>query len=212
MAQEITVYDSTGKKATALSLTVDLVKKEMNGIAFSTAIRVLLQNWRQGTVASKSRGEVAFSNRKPWKQKGTGRARAGSPRSPLWRKGGVIFGPQQRVRSLTLNKGQKKLVFNNLFFGMSDNGKLGCLDVLFDKKPSTKTACSLLKNLDLCNKKVLIFLSKDDDVTYASFRNLPNVNIVYFDHPNAFDLNNADHWLFLKKDSELFNEMVGKWN
>lgn len=212
MAQEINVYDSTGKKTSPLSLTVDLVKKDINDVAFSTAIRVLLQNWRQGTVSSKSRGEIAFSNRKPWRQKGTGRARAGSPRSPLWRKGGIIFGPQKRVRTLTLNKGQKKIAFNNIFFGFNENERIACLDVNFDNVPSTKKANGFLKGLDLCHKKVLVFLSREDEVAYASFRNLPNVNIVYFDHPNAFDLSNADYWLFLKKDSELFNEMVEKWN
>ena len=64
----------------------------------------MLQNWRQGTVACKGRSDVAFSNKKPWKQKGTGRARAGSARSPLWRKGGVIFGPQPRTRTLTITQ------------------------------------------------------------------------------------------------------------
>ena len=84
-----------------LSLDVSQ-KKEVTPVGFSTWIRSLRQNWRQGTVGCKGRSDVAHSNKKPWKQKGTGRARAGSPRSPLWRGGGVTFGPQARVRTLAV--------------------------------------------------------------------------------------------------------------
>ena len=78
--------------------------------SFAIWVKALMQNWRQGTVACKGRADVTSrSNKKPWKQKGTGRARAGSPRSPLWRGGGVIFGPQPRVRKLSLNQGTKKM-------------------------------------------------------------------------------------------------------
>src|SRR5438105_1375079 len=83
-------------------------KYGVDSAGFSNYIRSLIQNWRQGTVACKTRGEIAFSNKKPWKQKGTGRARAGSRRSPLWRKGGVIFGPQSRVRTLKVGRAVKQ--------------------------------------------------------------------------------------------------------
>lgn len=212
MAKEISVFDATGKRCSSLALSVNLKEQVVNRTAYATAIRVLLQNWRQGTVGCKSRGEVAFSNRKPWKQKGTGRARVGSLRSPLWRKGGIIFGPQPRVRSLAINKDQRKKVLNNLFFGMLNADRIHSLDFEFDAKPNTKKAAELLRKTELMNKKVLVFLSAHDDSAYASFRNIPYVNIVYFDHPNAFDLSNTDCWLFLKKDSQLFNEMVEKWN
>src|SRR3990167_8761361 len=81
---------------------LEVRSKNVANATFSTWVRVLLQNGRQGTVACKGRSDVAFSNKKPWKQKGTGRARAGSARSPVWRKGGVIFGPQARVRKLSI--------------------------------------------------------------------------------------------------------------
>jgi ribosomal protein L4 len=79
---------------------------EIADVSVSTShyVRALLQNWRQGTVWSRGRSDVSFSNKKPWKQKGTGRARAGSPKSPLWRGGGVIFGPQERSRLLKINR------------------------------------------------------------------------------------------------------------
>src|SRR5260221_6802069 len=78
--------------------------KRASGDLFSTSIRVLTKNWQQGTVASQGRSDVSRTNKKPWKQKGTGRARAGSARSPLWKGGGVIFGPQARIRTLKLSK------------------------------------------------------------------------------------------------------------
>src|SRR5437588_407352 len=81
---------------TAKELALEPAKDRVAPKAFAIAIRTLRQNWRQGTVAVKGRADVSFSNRKPWRQKGTGRARAGSARSPLWRKGGVCHGPQER--------------------------------------------------------------------------------------------------------------------
>ncbi len=196
----------------SVDIAQDFVRKDANPTAYACAVRVLLQNWRQGTVGCKDRGEVSFSNRKPWKQKGTGRARAGTPRSPLWRKGGVTFGPQPRVRTLSLNANQRTLVFNNLFFGMLDKKSIYCLDRENEQKPSTKAAVAALKSMDLTNKKVVVFLAFGDVVNFASFRNLPNVNILSFDQPNAFDLSNADYWVFLKKDMDLFNGMIARWN
>ena len=86
---------------------------------FQFGLRALLQNWRQGTVACKGRSDVAYSNKKPWKQKGTGRARAGSARSPLWRGGGVIFGPQATSRTLRVPQSLRKNVLNALHLELS---------------------------------------------------------------------------------------------
>ena len=210
---DIQIYDLQGKETEKLAFGADVVRREESVKTFARAIRALLQNWRQGTVGCKSRGEVAFSNKKPWRQKGTGRARASSKRSPIWRKGGVTFGPQPRVRNLAINQKQKKLVFNNLFFSKMDKGSVGCLDFKFDKnKPSAKTACNVLNRIGLSDKKVLMFLPFGDESSLLSFRNLPNVHVLSFDEPNAFDLSNADCWMFFKKDLESFKEMIAKWN
>ena len=123
---EIVIYGLDGKTQEAVQ--VEFIAKEQNLKAFARAIRVLRQNWRQGTVGCKTRAELAFSNRKPWKQKGTGRARAGSLRSPLWRKGGVIFGPQPRTRTLALNSKEMNLVFNNVLSSKLANKSVMCLD------------------------------------------------------------------------------------
>ena len=187
-------------------------KKEVSPVSMAIYVRSLLQNWRQGTVACKGRSDVAYSNKKPWKQKGTGRARAGSARSPLWRGGGVIFGPQPRTRTLKTSKQVKKNVLNSILFNFLEQGKIVSLDwnnAL--AKPSTSAAFTLLKNNNLQQDKIVLFLPTTDATTYASFANIPNVRILFYDQPNAFDLVNGTKWLILKKDFEHFKNMVSQW-
>jgi large subunit ribosomal protein L4 len=209
----IPIYDAIqGKAVDNINISDVIEQKEKSPATFACALRVLRQNWRQGTVACKTRGEVSFSNKKPWKQKGTGRARVSSLRSPLWRKGGIIFGPQARVRRLDMNVKQRRVVLNNLFFSMLKNDAIRCLDVAQMQKPSTKMARNVLNINALQDKKVVIFLPFHDEVSAATFRNMPNINILLFDEPNAYDLSNSDYWVFLKKDVELFKEMIARWN
>ncbi|MCL4361145.1 50S ribosomal protein L4 [Candidatus Dependentiae bacterium] len=178
----------------------------------SLYVRALRQNWRQGTVGCKDRGEVAFSNRKPWKQKGTGRARAGSLRSPLWRKGGVIFGPQPRVRTLKVSKDLKKNVFSSLLIDKLRQGKIFNLDFNIEADlPKTSLAFNALKSAQLHDKKIILFVPAGDFKIHAAFSNLPNVGMLLFDQPNAYDLANCENWVVLKKDMEQFKEMVSKW-
>ncbi len=183
-----------------------------NTKALAQYIRALMQNWRQGTVACKDRSEVAFSNKKPWKQKGTGRARAGSPRSPLWRKGGVIFGPQERVRTLKVTKNHKREVFADLLWSKLEAQNVISLNWSVEDRPKTALAQSALKQAGLADKKVVLFVSTYDFITQASFANIPNVSMIFFDQPNAFTLAHGDSWMFLAKDSDLFKEMVGLWS
>src|SRR5438477_3297087 len=113
------------------SVDLDLKSAEVDKsaqIGFSTWVRTLQQNWRQGTVACQGRSDVSFSNKKPWKQKGTGRARAGSARSPLWRGGGVCHGPQPRVRTLKVSKNLKSGIFNKMFWDYLERGSILCIN------------------------------------------------------------------------------------
>jgi large subunit ribosomal protein L4 len=210
---EIVAYNANDESLQSLDLSIDLLKKELNSKAYACSIRALRQNWRQGTVGCKSRGQLAFSNSKPWKQKGTGRARAGSLRSPLWRKGGVIFGPTARSKMFFVNDKDKKIVFNNLFYSFIDNKSIYCCDFDSDSSgPKTKLSFKVLEKMGLSQKGVLLFLPFNDELNSASFRNIPNVTILAFDQPNAFDLSNCDCWMFLKKDLDKFKEMVLRWS
>ena len=196
----------------AADLNMENTQKYVSPVAMANYVRSLLQNWRQGTVACKGRADVAYSNKKPWKQKGTGRARAGSARSPLWRGGGVTFGPQPRTRVLKTSKQTKRDVLNAILFNFLERRKIGTLN--WDaslSKPSTSFAYKLLKNAGLEQERVVLFLPTADLITYASFANIPNVRILYFDQPNAFDLANGTQWLILDKDLEHFKKMVSLW-
>jgi large subunit ribosomal protein L4 len=188
-------------------------KKNVSPVAFAIAVRSLFQNWRQGTVACKSRCEVTSrSNKKPWKQKGTGRARAGSPRSPIWRGGGVTFGPQPRVRTLAIPKKMRNNVFNALLFGFLDKSRIVCLDWQPDgNAPKTSAVYGVLKNADLVNKKLVFFIPVNDVLTSASCANISGTRILSFDQPNVVDLANGDYWVFFRKDLDRFKEMVQPW-
>lgn len=209
----IRVFGGRGEALEGISFASSLREVAPNEALFSQAIRVLRQNWRQGTVGCKTRGELAFSNKKPWRQKGTGRARVSSIRSPLWRKGGVIFGPQLRTRTLTLDKEQKRIVLRDLFAKALAEGRVACLDFAPEAgKPSTKAASSVLRSAGLHDGRVVLFASVCDFDTHASFGNIQNVSIASFDAANAFVFAYAKQWVFLKKDIELFKQMVGQWS
>lgn len=207
MAKELTLAIT----AKDLGLDTEQVKK-VSPSGFSQCVRVLRQGWRQGTVGCKGRSDVSFSNKKPWKQKGTGRARAGSARSPVWRKGGVIFGPQPRVRQLTVSKKMRQAVFGDILLKLLNNKNVLSLNWAPENDtPKTAHAHALLVNAGLQNDKIILFVSRDDRFTHASFANLPNVQMLLFDQPNAFDLAFGDYWVVLNKDLEAFKEMVSAW-
>jgi len=181
-------------------------------IVFSTWVRVLAKNWRQGTVACQGRADVSHTNRKPWKQKGTGRARAGSARSPLWKGGGVIFGPQARVRTVKMARKMRSKVMLTMLANYLDQKNIVCADwSLSTEHPKTSEAQELVNSVGLANKKIILFVAPYDFHSALSFANISNVRPLAFDQANAYDLANSDCWLFLKKDFDHFKGMVSQW-
>jgi large subunit ribosomal protein L4 len=210
--------DLNSEKMHATAITTDNLnlsdkdKVDLSDKALAQCIKALRKNWRQGTVACKARAEVALSGKKPWKQKGTGRAHAGTARSPLWRKGGVIFGPQQRVKNAVIPKAMRKQVFAGLLWNSLDNEKIISLHLDVEgNAPKTKQAYNALKSADLHDKKINLFVSHEDMLTHASFSNLPNVRMLLFDQANIYELSDSDYWVFLDKDINAFKEMVNLW-
>jgi len=194
-----------------LGITLPEVQQGID-VAFALWVRALLQNWRQGTVGCKGRADVSRTGKKPFKQKGTGRARAGTARSQLWRGGGVIFGPQARTKKLKITKAAKKSVLKKLLCDYINQNKVLALDWNVEgEKPQTSAAYDLLKKANVVDKKILVFLPMEDVMSYASFRNLPHVRLVFFDQVQALDLANSDYWVFFKKDKDKFKEMVLGW-
>lgn len=181
-------------------------------VGVATWTRVLRQNWRQGTVGCKGRSDVAFSGKKPWKQKGTGRARAGMASSPLWRKGGVIFGPMPRVRKLSLPKKAKQLVLLNVLWDLLNLKKLISLKwALVGDKPRTSYAVELLRDAQVAGKKVCLILQPGDVIQQASFANVPNLKMILFDQINVVDLIASDFVVVLDQDFDRFKEVVSGW-
>jgi large subunit ribosomal protein L4 len=202
-----------GRAITAEDLGIDEKNVEVvSPVTFSNWVRTLSQNWRQGTVACKGRSDVARSNKKPWKQKGTGRARAGSARSPLWRGGGVIFGPQARTRTLDISKASKRGVLRTLLLGYLQGERVQVLDWAPEgDTPKTSLFYAALKGAGLHDQKVVMFLPINDFLSQASCMNIPNVNVLFFDQANAFDLANSSHWVYLQRDAGAFKDMVARW-
>jgi len=144
---------------------------------------------KQGTVSTKTRSEVRGGGKKPWQQKGTGRARAGSSRSPLWRGGGVIFGPKPKTTNLKLNKKERNLALQTLFYNKRNNiSVIGELESLVTE-PKTKGFCAICKNYNLdINQKILLVVSKKTTPLKLSTQNLKNVELISASNLNTLSL------------------------
>lgn len=193
-----------------LSKPADLARSP---VTFATAVRVLLQNWRQGTVACKGRADVNKTTKKPFKQKGTGRARAGAASSPLWRGGGVTFGPQPRTRRLKISRKSSQYALKQLLWQRIDAGNIVALDITWPSDaPKTAVVRQALSAAGLGGKRVTVFVAPHDYRTQASFANIAGVQVLFYDQPNAYDLSNGAYWIFLRQDGQLFKDMVSAWN
>ena len=151
-----------------------------------------LANLRSGTHATKTRGEVSFSGAKPWKQKGTGNARAGQRNSPLWRKGGIVFGPQPRDYYQKMPKQKRKLALNMAFSNLVKEDNLVLVDLIKFEEAKTKNVASFLKNVKVDGKKVIIALAKKDDIVKTAAKNIKNVVVEQIANLNAYQVMWAD--------------------
>ncbi len=150
---------------------------------------------RAGTHSTKTRGEVSGGGVKPWRQKGTGRARQGSIRAPHWAGGGVAHGPKPRDYAMRVNKKMKRAALRSALADAAVSGKLAVVDGLAFDGPRTRDAVGVLRALDL-RGKVLVVLSEPDEAVEKSFRNLPEVKVVYPGNLSTYDLLSTDRVLF----------------
>jgi len=175
------------------------------GVLHSAVVN-FLANQRQGTAATKTKGMVSGGGKKPWKQKSTGRARSGSSRSPLWRGGGTVFGPQPRDYSYSLPKKAKKAALNAAISGKLADGEIIVIDSFGLVKPSTKDVVSLLKNLGLTGKSTLIVVPEKNDAVLLSARNIPGVKVTRVTDLNPYEVA-ANSWiLFDRQAVEMLSE------
>ena len=186
---EIKVLNKEGKAtAKKVSLTKDIFAIEPNDHAIYLDVKQYLANQRQGTHQSRERGDIAGSTRKIKKQKGTGTARAGSIKNPLFRGGGRVFGPRPKSYSFKLNKKLKVLARKSALTYKAKEDSILALDDLTFKTPKTKDFVSVLKNLKIDGDKSLFVTSEKDKNTLLSSRNLKNAKVITADKLNTYDI------------------------
>ena len=157
-----------------------------------------LASRRAGTHSTKTRTNVRGGGRKPWRQKGTGHARSGSNRSPLWRGGGVIFGPHPRDYSYTMPKKKIKIALKSIISSKYAEGRVCIIDAFNITEGKTKEAAAVMKNFS-ANRNALFIVDNFDDKVFRAFRNLPYVDFLHVDGLNVYDLVNA-HKIFILKN------------
>jgi len=185
------VYTSDGEKIDQIELDGKVFGEKAHAAAVYQAINAYMANRRKGLAATKTRGEVSGGGRKPWKQKGTGRARVGSTRSPLWRHGGVVFGPHPRDFSYTLPQKLKNLALRSALFAKVQENNLIVVDALNLDKPNTKAAAKVLSNLKVYSKKkvpqkVLLLLEVIQSDLRRAVRNISTVHLALASDANAY--------------------------
>lgn len=203
---KIDVLNIKGEAVSEAELKDEIFAVEVSDHAVYEAVKNHLANKRQGTQSAKTRAEVRGGGRKPWRQKGTGRARAGSIRSPLWTGGGVIFAPKPRDYSYKIPKKTKRLALKSALTNKAEESKLIILDEMNFDEISTKKANEALKAIT-DERKVLIALGEKDETVYKSFRNIPGVKVMVANHLNVYDIINAGALVMTKDALALIEEV-----
>lgn len=193
----VSVFDMNGKKVSDLALAESVFGIEPNYYAMHLCVVNYLANQRQGTQSTRTRSEVSGGGKKPWKQKGTGRARQGSTRAPQWTHGGIAHGPKPREYGFSINKKVRRLAMKSAFSSKVAAEELVVLDDLKLDAIKTKEVVKVLTALET-GKKVLLVLPENNDVLYRSARNIAGVKVSTVNTLNVYDILNCDTMLVLK--------------
>ncbi|KQB44144.1 50S ribosomal protein L4 [Flavobacterium sp. L1I52] len=208
---EVKVLDINGKDTgRKVQLSDSVFAIEPNNHAVYLDVKQYLANQRQGTHKAKERAEVAGSTRKIKKQKGTGTARAGSAKSPVFKGGGTIFGPRPRSYSFKLNKSLKRLARKSAFSIKAKESNIIVLEDFNFETPSTKNFINVLKALELENKKSLFVLGDTNKNVYLSSRNLKASNVVNNSELSTYAILNANNLVLLESSLEVIEENLSK--
>ncbi|MGC1307329.1 MAG: 50S ribosomal protein L4 [Phormidesmis sp.] len=205
------IKDWQGEEAGTATVDLKVASEENASHIVHRALVRQINNARQGNASSKTRAEVRGGGRKPWRQKGTGRARAGSIRSPLWRGGGVIFGPKPRDYTTKMNRKERRLALRTAFQGCADS-----IVVVQDfaselSQPKTKDMIAALDRwgVDSTSKILMVTVEKDDTV-YRSVRNVPNIKMISATALNIYDILNAENLVVTASALEKIQEVYGE--
>jgi len=197
---KVAVHNIENKKVGDLKLDDQVFQSEIHLSLFYEAVRTNLDSRRKGSAATKNRALVRGGGAKPWRQKGTGRARAGTRRSPLWRGGGTIFGPMPRDYSFALPKKERKAALRGALSMKQKEGKLILLDDFPLKAFKTREVSDGLKKLQV--KDALIVTDEKRPFLERSARNIPKIQVVRCESLNVYDILNHDHLILLAPAAE----------
>jgi large subunit ribosomal protein L4 len=203
---EVNLYNSKGETVGKIQMGVDIFGGKINRALLHEVTLMYLANQRQGTACTKTKGEVSGGGIKPWKQKGTGRARAGSIRSPLWRHGGTIFGPKPRDYSYSMPAKKKKLALQSALKTKLTEAKIIVLESIDMSEQKTRALDKIFAKLN-ANTKTLLVVKKVDEQLKRFSRNIPYLNIAEAQSLNAYDVLNCQDLVVVKEAIGSLEEM-----
>jgi large subunit ribosomal protein L4 len=207
----VDVLSTSGKKVATRDLSADVFEAKISVPLMHQVVVAGMASLRRGTHATKTRGEVSGGGKKPWRQKGTGRARQGSTRAPQWTGGGVVHGPQPRDHSMRVNKKMKKGGLRSALTDALQSGKLVVLEDLAFDAPKTKQAVDVLKALELAGKVLLVLPSPSETgAVEKSFRNVSGVRIAYARSLGVYEVIAADRVVLTQSALDLVEGTGGE--
>ena len=204
---KISIKNINNEKVKDLTLNDKVWNIEVNGDCLKKMIKLQLAATRQGTAKTKTRSEVSGGGKKPWKQKGTGRARSGSNRSPIWRGGGIVFGVTPRDYTFKINKKERELALKSALSAKAQAKELVVLDNVDLKDLKTKDLKAILNKLDLVGK-VLFVTADDAENLYMASRNLGYTYVIMANEINCYDIVNADYLVCDEKAVNYIEEVL----
>lgn len=206
---EVKLYNQEGSEVGKVELKAELFEIEPNeGLVHQYIVNYLARQ-RQGNASTKERADVRGGGRKPWRQKGTGRARAGTIRSPLWRGGGITFGPKPRLYGNAMPKKMKRIAIRSVFADKAQSDRIKVLDQIKFDEIKTKSIVNMLTGLNLDGKKCLILDEGRNEKCLLSCRNLKKVMFSRASLANGYDLLNADYIVMTKAGLDKVHEVFG---
>lgn len=188
---KVPLLNMEGKQIEELELAPGVFESEVNSAAVHQVVTAILASRRRGTADTKTRGEVSGGGKKPWRQKGTGRARAGSIRSPLWKGGGSVFGPQPRDYEVKVPKKVRKLALKSALSAKAQAAEIVVVDEFRVDEPKTRRAAEVLEKLNL-GKKVVLVADEQNETTLLALRNLKGVRMVEVSQLSVYDVLDND--------------------
>jgi large subunit ribosomal protein L4 len=204
---EMNVHSIEGEKIDEIKLSDSMFNANINKHIVHQIVKRYLAEKRRGTASTKGRSEVRGGGKKPWKQKGTGRARAGTIRSPLWVGGGVIFGPENRDYGYSIPRKMRLVALKSVLSGKVKNKDIIILDKIELKNGKTKDITYILNKFNINNDKIIIVTDKENEALKRATKNLKNVMVITANKINTYDLVNHQKMLITKEALKIIEEV-----